>query len=413
MNGCTITQCRYCAAPLRVSVVDLGNQPYSNSYPRVEDLAQERSYPLQVRLCTECFLVQTDFDAPPDEIFSAEYAYFSSYSTSWVAHARKYAEQMISRFGLGAHSMVVEVASNDGYLLQHFVERSIPCRGVEPTEGTARAAEAKGVPTEIAFFGESTARDLAARGFSADLMAANNVLAHVPGIADFVRGFAVLLKPEGVVTFEFPHLLQLFRLHAFDTIYHEHFFYLSLRAVERIFSDCGLRVFDIEQLTTHGGSLRVFACRQSAARETSSSVSLVRKEEEAAGFATVSGYAGLEPAVARIKNETRAFAERVRAGGKRVAAYGAAAKGSTFLNTCGLKSNDVILVADANVQKQGRLMPGSHIPIVAPDDLRMLRPDYVIILPWNLKTEIMNQLRDLRDAGTRFATAIPEFEIAP
>ncbi|MGD0192949.1 MAG: class I SAM-dependent methyltransferase [Rhizomicrobium sp.] len=412
MNGRVITSCRYCASPLRFSVLDLGKQPYSNSFPKPGDVARERAYPLHVRLCEECFLVQTDFDAPPGDIFTADYAYFSSYSASWVEHARRYADAMTSRFGLGKSSMVVEVASNDGYLLQHFVARSIPCLGVEPTAGTANAATAKGVPTQIAFFGEDTARDLASRRYSADLMAANNVLAHVPHIADFVRGFATLLKPDGVATFEFPHLLQLFRMNAFDTIYHEHFFYLSLRAVERIFGDCGLRVFDIERLATHGGSLRVFACLKASSHEETNIVAELRSEEEAADFARTYGYTGLEPAVARIKSRTRTFLDSARASAKVVAAYGAAAKGSTFLDTCGIGIDDVMVVADANEHKQGRLMPGSHIPIVSPASLRELKPDYVLILPWNLKQEIMAQLGDLRQRGTRFITAIPDFEIA-
>jgi hypothetical protein len=413
MSGQTITKCRYCSAPLSVSVVDLGAQPYSNNFPLPAEVEREQRYPLHVRLCTACLLVQTDFDAPPDEIFSADYAYFSSYSASWVAHARHYAAQTAARFQLGADSMVVEVASNDGYLLQHFVARSVPCLGVEPTLGTAMAAIEKGVPTEIAFFGQNTARDLHERGYAADLMAANNVLAHVPDIADFVRGFAILLKLDGVATFEFPHLLQLFRAHAFDTIYHEHFFYLSLRVVERIFTDCGLRVFDIEKLPTHGGSLRIFACRKDAKRSETRTVAAIRQDEDKAGFRETAGYAGLGPAVARIKTEVREFLDKARSDGKRVAAYGAAAKGSTFLNTCDLTAADIEVVADANVQKQNRLMPGSHVPIIAPDALRTIRPDYVLILPWNLKAEIVKQLSDMRLSGTKFVTAIPQLEIAP
>jgi SAM-dependent methyltransferase len=411
MSGQIITRCRYCSAPLSVSVVDLGAQPYSNSFPLSAEIDREQRHPLHVRLCTACFLVQTDFDAPRDEIYSADYANFSSYSASWVAHARHYAAQAAARFELGADSMVVEIASNDGYLLQHFVSRSVPCLGVEPTLGTAMAAIEKGVPTEIAFFDQSVARDLHERGYAADLMAANNVLAHVPDIADFVRSFSILLKPDGVATFEFPHLLQLFRAHAFDTIYHEHFFYLSLRAVELIFADCGLRVFDIEKFSTHGGSLRVSACRHKSKREETRAVAATRKEEDAAGFAEPSGYAGLEPAVTRIKLETREFLERARVEGKRVAAYGAAAKGSTFLNTCNLTENDIAFVADANVQKQGRLMPGSHIPVVAPVALRALKPGYVLILPWNLKVEIVKQLSDMRECGTKFVTAVPRIEV--
>ena len=413
MNGRTIAECRYCAAPLGASVLDLGVQPYSNSYPLAGELEQEQRYPLHVQLCTKCFLVQTDFNAPPDEIFSAEYPYHSSTSASWVSHARKYVAQMTTRFDLNSDSMVVEVASNDGYLLQHFVSRSIPCLGIEPALGTAMAAIEKGVPTEITFFSEATARDLLDRGYAADLMVANNVLAHVPDIADFVRAFATLLKPDGVATFEFPHVLELLRAGAFDTIYHEHYFYLSLRAVERIFADCGLRIFDIEKLPTHGGSLRVFACGSDSKRAEARSIGGARKEEEAANLGHTSGYAGLEPSVARVRSEVGRFFDQSRAEGKRVAAYGAAAKGSTFLNTCGLTASDIALVADANVQKQGRFMPGSHIPVVAPDILRSLKPDYILILPWNLKAEIVKQLAEVRDWGGRFVTAIPGLEIVP
>ncbi|HEY5048799.1 MAG TPA: class I SAM-dependent methyltransferase [Rhizomicrobium sp.] len=411
MSGNPISACRYCAAPLHFSVVDLGAQPFSNSYPRPHEIDRERRYPLHVRLCTNCLLAQTDFDALPEAIFSAEYAYFSSYSATWVAHARDYAAAMIARYGLGKDSMVVEVASNDGYLLQHFLSSSVPCLGVEPTQGTASVAMAKGVPTEIAFFGEKTARNLVARGYAADLMAANNVLAHVPDIADFVRGFTVLLKREGVATFEFPHLLELFRRHAFDTIYHEHYFYLSLHAVDRIFLKCGLRIFDIERLSTHGGSLRAFACRSAAAHREMPSVADIRREEREAGLACASGYGGLELSVANIKSGIRSFLDAALSRGKSVAAIGAAAKGSTFLNTCDLTTEDIAFVADVNSRKQGRVMPGSHIPIVAPEELRARRPDYVLILPWNLKTEIMDQLADIRRWGGHFVAAIPQLEV--
>jgi SAM-dependent methyltransferase len=406
-----VAHCRFCAAPLNFSVLDLGLQPFSNAYLRPGEESREKRYPLHVRLCTECLLVQTDFDAPPAEIFSADYAYFSSYSASWLAHAKAYSEAMIERFGLNTASMVVEVASNDGYLLQNFVAKSIPSLGVEPARDAAEAAMAKGVRTEIAFFGVETARRLRDQGYAADLIAANNVLAHVPAIADFVSGFAHLLKPEGVATFEFPHLLRLIEGVQFDTIYHEHFSYLSLLAVERIFAACGLRVFDVEELSTHGGSLRVFACLPGASHSETRRTAKVRADEAAAGLGESSGYAGLAPRVARIKSRTLEFFGEARAAGKMVAGYGAAAKGNTFLNTCGLTAEDIIVVADLNPHKQGRLLPGSHVPIVAPNSLLALRPDYTLILPWNLKSELVGQLAGMPGWMGRFVIAIPELEI--
>ena len=413
MSGRTVTACRFCKAPLEFSVLDLGEQPFSNSYPRPGEVALEKRYPLHVRLCTTCFLVQTDYDAPPSEIFSGDYAYFSSYSQSWVEHARRYADAMTERLHLNPGSRVVEIASNDGYLLQHFLSHGIPCLGVEPTRGTAEAAREKGVPTEIMFFGEAAAKELLARGHGADLVVANNVLAHVPGIADFVRGFSVLLKPEGVATFEFPHLAHLIARNEFDTIYHEHYFYLSLLAVERIFRDCGLRVLDVDQIATHGGSLRVFACRGDASHEELPGVAKVRAVERELGLNETAGYGGLMPAVDSVRKQTRAFFHSAHSQNKIVAAYGAAAKGSTFLNTCKLTTKDIVLVADANPHKQGRLMPGSHIPIVAPADLRAQQPDYVLILPWNLKREITSQLEYIKGWGGRFVTAIPQLEVSP
>lgn len=406
-----MSNCRFCKTHLTDLVLDLGEQPFSNSYVTPGVQAHERRYPLCVWVCGGCFLVQTDFDAPADEIFSADYAYFSSYSMSWVDHARRYTDAMAARFGLQANSLVVEVASNDGYLLQHFVARGIPVLGVEPTRGTAEAAIAKGVPTRIAFFGEALATALKRETGGADLIAANNVLAHVPDIADFTRGFAALLKPDGVATFEFPHVQRLIEGLQFDTIYHEHYSYLSLHAVETIFAAAGLRVFDVEELPTHGGSLRVYAALKDARHTTSPRVASVREGERVAGLHTTAGYGALAPRVGHIRDAFNAFLGQARASGKLVAGYGAAAKGNTLLNYCGTGAHDIAFVADANTAKQGKLLPGSHIPIVSPAELLARKPDFVVILPWNLKTEIANQTMAIREWGGKFVIAIPDLSV--
>jgi SAM-dependent methyltransferase len=403
--------CRFCRQALRHPVLDLGEQPFSNSYVDPRREAGEKRYPLRVWVCANCLLAQTDFNAPADEIFAADYAYFSSYSTSWVEHARRYAHQMIARLGLGQTSFVVEIASNDGYLLQHFVAEHIPVLGVEPTRGTAEAAIAKGIKTRIDFFGENVGRALKAETGGADLIAANNVLAHVPDIADFTRGFAALLKPEGVATFEFPHVQRLIEGLQFDTIYHEHYSYLSLHAVETIFRAAGLRVFDVEEIPTHGGSLRVFAARAESQRPATPLVARLRTQERRAGLDNPDGYAALAPRVGAVRDEFLAFLARARGQGKTVAAYGAAAKGNTFLNYCGASARDIAVVADANVAKQGRLLPGSHIPIVSPAELIARKPDYVVILPWNIKEEIVRAMSAVRAWDGKFVTAIPELRI--
>lgn len=406
-----MSNCRFCRQELAHSVLDLGQQPFSNSYVIPGREKDEKRYRLSVWVCNRCFLVQTDFDAPADEIFSADYAYFSSYSTSWVEHARRYAKQMTERFGLDRASLVVEVASNDGYLLQHFLAEGIPVLGVEPTRGTAEAAVAKGVKTRIDFFGERLARELKAETGGADLTAANNVLAHVPDIADFTRGFAAILKPEGVATFEFPHVQRLIEGLQFDTIYHEHYSYLSLHAVETIFAAANLRVFDVEELPTHGGSLRIFATHRTAQRPATKSVARLRNQERAANLHTMAGYDVLAPRVGKVRDDFLAFLTRARAEGKRVAAYGAAAKGNTFLNYCAAGPSDLTVVADANVAKQGKLLPGSHIPIVSPAALLAQEPDYVVILPWNIKGEIATQLAPIRSWGGKFVIAVPELTV--
>jgi hypothetical protein len=416
----TTPLCRFCKTPLVHTFLDLGDQPLANSYLTAEQLAAgaEASYPLHVRVCHSCFLVQADDAVPADAIFDDGYAYFSSYSTSWVEHAKRYAAAMTDRFGLGPESLVVEVASNDGYLLQHFVEMDIPVLGVEPTANTAQAAIARGVPTEVMFFGEQTGALLAARllaegGDRADLMAANNVLAHVPDIGGFVAGFREVLKDEGVLTFEFPHLLNLIEKVQFDTIYHEHYSYLSLLTVEQVLRANGLRPFDVERLTTHGGSLRLFCCHMGSGHEETDALAALRHEEHAAGLDRIESYAGFAPRVEAVRESFRDFLAAEKTGGRRVAAYGAAAKGNTFLNYCRTTSNDIEVVFDASPAKQGRFLPGSHLPILSPAQVRDVRPDDLVILPWNLKDEIMGQMAFIRDWGGRFVTASPETRVLP
>lgn len=405
--------CRFCATPLEHTFVDLGLQPLANSYLTPAQLAAgtEQAYPLHARVCHACFLVQVDDVVPAEAIFDADYAYFSSYSPSWVAHAKRYADAMAERLGLGPDSLVVEVASNDGYLLQHFVAMDVPVLGIEPTANTAEAARARGVATEVAFFNEETAVRLAARGLSADLMAANNVLAHVPDITGFVAGFRHVLKDEGVLTFEFPHLLNLIERVQFDTIYHEHFSYLSLLTVEQVLRAQGLRPFDVELLETHGGSLRLFCCHLGSGRAETEALTALRAREAAAGLARIETYLDFTPRVEAVRDSFRAFLAEAGAAGKRIAAYGAAAKGNTFLNYCGATGDDIVAAFDANPVKQGRFLPGSHVPILGPDQVAKVRPDYLLILPWNLKAEIMGQLAYIADWGGRFVTASPRTEV--
>ena len=347
---------------------------------------------------------------PPDAIFS-DYAYFSSYSDSWVEHARRYAEAAIARFQLGPNSLVVEVASNDGYLLQHFRERNVPVFGIEPAANVARVAIAKGIATEVAFFGTATARRLAAQGKHADLMVANNVLAHVPDIRDFVAGFALLLKPEGVATFEFPHVLNLIREVQFDTIYHEHFSYLSLLAVEHVLAEAGLKAIDVERIPTHGGSLRLYAARQDSSHEPAPSLDALRATEHAARLDRLEGYEGFSERVEAVKSGFLSFIADAKAAGRKIAAYGAAAKGNTFLNYCGVTKDDIFCVFDRSAAKQGKLLPGSHIPILAPARLAAMQPDYLVILPWNLATEITAMNTVLTSWGGRYVVAIPQLRI--
>ena len=406
-------KCRHCRAPLSMTLADLGSAPPSNAYLSQEKLqSAERWFPLRVLVCQACWLVQTEDFAAADELFDAGYAYFSSYSSTWLEHAKAYVAEMVRRFGLGPRSFVVEVAANDGYLLQHVQARGIPCLGIEPTASTAAAAREKRIDVIGDFFGTALASRLAGEGRQADLMTANNVLAHVPDINDFVAGFATLLTTSGVATFEFPHLKNLLDNNQFDTIYHEHFSYLSLSAVEAIFTANGLFIFDVEELPTHGGSLRVFARRRDGARHARTArVEALLAGEQAAGLTRSDGYAEFQSRVERVKNDFLEFLLEAKRAGRTVAAYGAAAKGNTLLNYAGVRSDLVQCVADRNPFKQGHWMPGSRIPIVDEQHLTRIRPDFVVILPWNLRSEVMNQLQHLRAAGCRFVTAVPALEI--
>lgn len=408
-------KCRHCAAELSLPLVDLGSAPPSNAYLTAATLnAPEKWFPLKVLVCGECWLAQTEDTAGAEDLFDADYAYFSSFSSTWLHHAERYVADMQGRFNLDETSHVVEVAANDGYLLQYVKARGIPCLGIEPTASTAAAARAKGIRIVESFFGVRLARELAAQGKQADLTAANNVLAHVPDINDFVAGFAALLKPQGVATFEFPHLLRLMAENQFDTIYHEHFSYLSLTAVSGIFAHDGLTVFDVEELPTHGGSLRVFAQRaDSGAHAISPRVAELRAREDAAGMTTPDYYAGFQACADQIKNTFLAFLVDAKNSGKKVAAYGAAAKGNTLLNYAGVRPDLLPYVVDRNPAKQGKYLPGSRIPIVDEPRLREERPDYVVILPWNLRDEVMAQLDYIREWGGQFVTAVPVLRIAP
>jgi len=405
-------RCLGCGAALELTLVDLGHQPLSNANVRPEDAdTPDHLFPLHARVCEACWLVQVDAVVPPDAIFNEDYAYFSSYSESWLEHCRAYATAMTERFGLGPDSQVVEVASNDGYLLQYFATAGIPVLGVEPSANTAAVAVAKGVPTEVAFFGSSTAARLAAGGRSADLLAAKNVMAHVPDINDFVAGVAEILKPEGVFTVEFPHLLRTLERVQFDQIYHEHFTYLSLLAVERVFQRHGLRVFDVQELPTHGGSLRVFACRAAAGHQEGLGVEHVRALEQAAGLDAREGYLDFTAKVEKVRDDLVSFLADARAAGRNVLGYGAAAKGNTLLNYAGVTAGELRMIADRSAAKQGRLTPGGRVPIVAPETLLEERPDYVLILPWNLRDEVAEQLGSVRAWGGRFVTAVPSLEV--
>jgi 2-polyprenyl-3-methyl-5-hydroxy-6-metoxy-1,4-benzoquinol methylase len=406
-------KCRHCGSELKLPLVDLGSAPPSNAYLTEQTLhAPEKWFPLRVLVCEHCWLAQTEDFSQAHELFDADYAYFSGFSTSWLAHCERYVADMAARFALDGDSHVVEIAANDGYLLQYVQARGIPCTGVEPTASTAAAARAKGIAIVQDFFGTRLAQELAAQGKQADLTTANNVLAHVPDINDFVAGFAHLLKPHGVTTFEFPHLLRLIEENQFDTIYHEHFSYLSLTAVGHIFAANGLAVFDVEELPTHGGSLRVFAQRaDTGSQPRGPRVEDLLEREARAGMRTAGYYAGFQERADRVKNNFLLFLLEAVRQGKRIAAYGAAAKGNTLMNYAGVRPDLIPFVVDSNPAKQNKFMPGSRIPIVDEVRLQAAKPDYVVILPWNLKSEVVNQLAYIRAWNGQFVTAVPELRV--
>lgn len=406
-------KCRHCGAEITLILIDLGSAPPSNAYlTKLTMRRPEKWFPLKVLVCESCWLVQAEAYSRAAELFNDEYAYFSSFSTIWLAHAEHYVSAMVERFSLSTGSHVVEVASNDGYLLQYVKQRGITCLGIEPTASTASAARLKGIETLEEFFSVSLAQNLVNQGKQADLMVANNVLAHVPDINDFVRGFVLLLKPQGVATFEFPHLMQLIEHKQFDTIYHEHFSYLSFSTVDRISRANGLSVFDVEELGTHGGSLRVFAQRTDTGKyPVSEKVPELLDREAAAGMNRTGYYQGFQEQANKVKNDFLAFLLEAKRQGKAVAAYGAAAKGNTLLNYAGIRPDLLPYVVDKNPNKQGKYLPGIRIPIVAEAHLRNKRPEYVVILPWNLKTEVIEQLSYIRDWGGVFVIAVPELKI--
>lgn len=405
-------KCRHCQTPLSRVFADLGTAPPSNAFLRAEDLdAPEAWFPLKIYACDACRLVQVDEVQRHDALFSSDYVYFSSFSRSWLAHAEAYVAQASERLKLGPRSLVVEIASNDGYLLQYVRERGIPCVGIEPTASTAAAARDKGIESIERFFGAAFATEFVGQRGQADLIVGNNVLAHVPDINDFVAGLKTVLAPEGCVTMEFPHLLRLVQEAQFDTIYHEHFCYLGFETVRRIFATAGLTIWDVEQLPTHGGSLRIWAQHADHRRAIQPRVAALQAEEAAAGMMAPAFYESLQPRAERIKNDLLDWLIEQRRAGKRVAAYGAAAKGSTLLNWAGVRPDLLPYVVDASPHKQGRFMPGSRIPVVAESHLRDQRPDFVLILPWNLRGEIASQLSYIGDWGGRFVVAVPELQL--
>jgi len=405
-------KCRHCKTELELEFLDLGNAPPSNAYLNKEDLRKpEITYPLRILTCTNCWLVQTEDYTDADELFNDDYAYFSSTSKSWLKHASDYCTMITNRLGLSDNSFVVEIASNDGYLLKNFVSSGIPCLGIEPTKSTAAAASAIGVPVRQEFFGKNMGLSMANAGEQADLVLGNNVFAHVPDINDFTEGVAALLKPNGVVTFEFPHLLQLIQQNQFDTIYHEHFSYLSLCSVSSIFKAAGLRVFDVEELKTHGGSLRIYGCRGDASHKETSLVQNILTNELQAGMQDEKTYSAFQKKADKVKDGLISFLLEAKAEGKTVAGYGAAAKGNTLMNYAGIRPDLIPFICDAAESKIGQYMPASHIPILPPSVLDENTPDYLVILPWNIAEEVMKQNAHLVEKGTKFVIAVPELKI--
>ncbi len=414
VKGSVAPGCRFCGSELRRTFVNLGMSPLCESYVPAEQLnAMEAFYPLHVYVCESCFLVQLQEYVSAEDIFS-EYAYFSSYSDSWLAHAKRYTDLMVERLEIGAKSMVIELASNDGYLLQYFVEKGVPVLGVEPAANVAEVAEQKGVPTLVKFFGRKTARAMAAQGKLADLLLGNNVLAQVPDLNDFVAGMNIVLKPRGVITMEFPHLMRLMEENQFDTIYHEHFSYFSFLTAEKIFAAHGLTLFDVDEIPTHGGSLRIYGRHaEDHSRPVSERVQELRAREQNAGFQRPETYSRFAAQVEETKRALLEFLIQARRAGKHIAGYGAPGKGNTLLNYCGIRTDFLDYTVDRSPYKQGKFLPGTHIPIFHPDRIRETKPDFVLILPWNLKDEIIGQLAFIREWGGKFVVPIPRVEVCP
>ncbi|MFN0314717.1 MAG: methyltransferase domain-containing protein [Burkholderiales bacterium] len=403
--------CRFCAAPLTHVFCDLGLTPLANEYPiALGAAAAQTFYPLSAHVCSECWLVQVAQYETPENLFS-RYAYFSSYSASWLEHAKRYAYAMKNRLHLGQDNLVIEIASNDGYLLRYFLEQDIPVLGVEPALNAAAAAQALGIRTVTRFLDTALAESLVEQGTQADLLVANNVLAHVPDLNDFVRALAMLLKPEGVLTLEFPHLLKMIQGNQFDTLYHEHFSYFSLATAQKVLEKHGLALFDVEELSTHGGSLRLYAQTSRGRHATTQHIERVIGEERAAGLGQLPVYQAFQMRADETRDALLTFLIQARREGKTVAGYGAAAKGNTFLNYCGVRGSLIGYVVDASPHKQGRLLPGTHVPIHPVERLAQTRPDYILILAWNLKDEIMEQMRAVRDWGAKFVVAVPRLEV--
>lgn len=413
MKKVHINKCRFCENTLTHTFVDLGMSPVANDYmDEYQTSHMEPFFPLHVYVCSNCFLVQLPNHRTEDEIFTDHYSYFSSYSSSWLEHSKKYVEMMCKRNRYDSSHLVVELASNDGYLLQYFKDKNIPVLGVEPTKNTASVAIKKGIPTITKFFGIDTAKELAKTGKKADLLIGNNVLAHVPDLNDFVAGMKIVLKPSGIITMEFPHLLRLMQKNQFDTIYHEHFSYFSLKTVERIFAYHGLTIFDVDELTTHGGSIRIYARHtKNKALKKTKNVRLVKQKENAYGLGRLQTYAKFHKKVAKIKVDFLEFLIQAKKEKKTVAGYGAPAKGNTFLNFCGTRTDFIQYTVDASPHKQHHYLPGVKIPIFSPQKINETKPDYVLILPWNLKKEIMSNMTDIRHWGGKFVTAIPKLEV--
>lgn len=414
LNKTANSTCRFCGAPLQHSFADLGMSPLANSYVSPEKAdAMEPFYPLHAYVCSKCWLVQLQMYQTGEDIFS-DYAYFSSYSDSWLAHAKAYMEKMRARFGLNASSQVIEIASNDGYLLQYFKQAGIPVLGVEPAKNVAEVAITKGIPSLVKFFGETTARELVSTGVQADLLLGNNVLAHVPGLNDFVTGMKILLKPTGVITMEFPHLQRLVNDRQFDTIYHEHFSYFSFLTVEQVFEKHGLTLFDVEELPTHGGSLRIY-CRhtEDSSKPVGEQVVALREREQGLGYAGLDLYKSFAEKVMATKRDILEFMIKAKREGKAIVGYGAPAKGNTLLNYCGIRTDMISYTVDRSPHKQGHFLPGTRIPIYGPEKISETRPDYVVILPWNLKDEIVKQMSHIREWGGKFVVLIPEVKIIP